>query len=291
MKKFEFTFQALWTICMIVLIWKEKTWVNTLINQCYKKIIAFQNEFSRFQKDSTLSLLNHQKQAEVSDEFLSLIQKSREIFHLTQWYFNPLIDVRNIGYSHSFNEQIFEKKDFWENLHFENIKNYGNLIKLEPDMNLDFGSIAKWYFSQKISLFLQEKWWKNNFVNLWGDIYVSGVNLEGEKWKVAIESPFWETSPITTLSLTNMSISTSGSYLRKWEIEWKKYHHLRNPFSNEWEKELISVSIIHPSWYMTDALATACFAMWKQKAIDFCEKNNIFYLFILENGEVIQKLP
>lgn len=291
MKKFEFTFQALWTICMIVLIWKEKTWVNTLINQCYKKITTFQNEFSRFQKDSSLSLLNHHKQAEVSDEFLSLIQKSREIFHLTQWYFNPLIDVRNIGYSHSFNEQIFEKKDFWENLHFENIKNYGNLIKLEPDMNLDFGSIAKWYFSQKISLFLQEKWWKNNFVNLWGDIYVSGVNLEGEKWKVAIESPFWETSPITTLSLTNMSISTSGSYLRKWEIEWKKYHHLRNPFSSEWEKELISVSIIHPSWYMTDALATACFAMWKQRAIDFCEKNNISYLFILENGEVIQNLP
>jgi thiamine biosynthesis lipoprotein ApbE len=46
--------------------------------------------------------------------------------------------------------------------------------------------------------------------------------------------------------LTHSSISTSGSYLRKWEIDGKKYHHLRNPFSNEVEEELLSVTIIHP---------------------------------------------
>jgi hypothetical protein len=41
---------------------------------------------------------------------------------------------------------------------------------------------------------------------------------------------------------------------------------------------------------MTDALATACFAMWKQKAIDFCEKNAITYLLILKNWEIIQNI-
>jgi len=30
-----------------------------------------------------------------------------------------------------------------ENLSFQNVKNYGNLIKLDENMNLDFASIAK----------------------------------------------------------------------------------------------------------------------------------------------------
>ncbi len=290
MKKFEFTFQALGTICSIVCIWENKQRLPALINECYQKMVTFEKEFSRFKRDSLLSSLNREKQMEVSDEFLSLIEKSREVFRLTNGYFNPLIDVRNIWYVHSFDTQIFEKKEWGENLDFESIKNYGNLIKLQPDMNLDFGSIAKGYLSEKISLFLQQKWWKNNFVNLWGDIYVSGVNLEWEKWKISIESPFWDTTPVHICELTNTSISTSGSYLRKWEIEGKKYHHLRNPFSKEAEKELVSVSIIHPFWYMTDALATACFAMGKKKAVDFCEKNGISYLFILQNGDIVKNI-
>lgn len=290
MKKFEFTFKALGTICTIVVVWESKNWLTPLINESYKKIVAFENEFSRFKNDSTLSILNEKKECEVSDEFLSLIQKSREVYTLTSGYFNPLMNANKIWYSHSFDMQIFEKKEVVENLSFQNVKNYGNLIKLDENMNLDFASIAKWYLAEKISQFLRGKWWKNNLVNLWGDIYISGLNLEWEKWKVAIDSPFWDVTPIETILLTNMSISTSWSYLRKWEIQWEKYHHLRNPFSQKLETELVSVSIIHPFWYMTDGLATACFAMWKEKAISFLEENNISYLFVLQNGEILKNI-
>lgn len=290
MKKFEFTFKALGTICMVIVIWESKNGLTKIINECYKKIVTFENEFSRFKNDSTLSILNEKKECEVSDEFLSLIQKSREVYRLTSGYFNPLIDVRKIGYSHSFDTQVFEKKEVSENLSFEDVKNYGNLIKLAENMNLDFASIAKWYLAEKISQFLKEKWWKNNLVNLWGDIYVNGLNLEWEKWKVSIQSPFWDTKPVDIFELSNISISTSWSYLRKWEIQWEKYHHLRNPFSQELQTELVSVTIIHPFWYMTDGLATACFAMWKEKAVSFLEENNISYLFILQNGEILKNI-
>ncbi|MGE4443553.1 MAG: FAD:protein FMN transferase [Candidatus Altimarinota bacterium] len=290
MKKFEFTFKALGTICTIVVVGESKNGLTPLINESYKKIVAFENEFSRFKNDSTLSILNEKKECEVSDEFLSLIQKSREVYTLTSGYFNPLMNANKIGYSHSFDTQIFEKKEVVENLSFQNVKNYGNLIKLDENMNLDFASIAKGYLAEKISQFLRGKGWKNNLVNLGGDIYISGLNLEGEKWKVAIDSPFGDVTPIETILLTNMSISTSGSYLRKWEIQGEKYHHLRNPFSQKLETELVSVSIIHPFGYMTDGLATACFAMGKEKAISFLEENNISYLFVLQNGEILKNI-
>lgn len=290
MKKFEFTFKALGTICTVTIIWESKNGLNKLINECYKKIVTFENEFSRFKNDSSLSILNDKKEYEVSDEFLSLVQKSREVYTLTGGYFNPLVDVRKIGYSHSFDLQVFEKQEVLENLAFEEVKNYGNLMKLSQNMNLDFASIAKWYLSEKISQFLRDKWWKNNLVNLWWDIYVNGLNLDWEKWRVSIESPFWDTKPVDIFELTNTSISTSWSYLRKWEIDGEKYHHLRNPFSQELQTELVSVTIIHPFWYMTDALATACFAMGKEKSIEFLEKNNIAYLLILENWEILKNI-
>jgi thiamine biosynthesis lipoprotein len=291
MKKYEYSFKALWTLCIINVVNKDDKDLNKTINQCYEKIINFENEFSRFKESSVLSNLNRIKKLEVSEDFLSLIYHSREIFKLTDWYFNPLVDVRKIGYTHNFEDKNFEKLDLEnEDLSFNEVKNYWNLLEIGKYMTLDFWSIAKWYLSEKISKFLSEKWFNNNFVNLWWDIYVSWKNLEWKKWQVWINSPFWNEKPIEVLELSNCSISTSWTYLRNWEIWWEKFHHIRNPFSQEQENELVSVSIIHEKWYMTDALATAIIAMWKEKAVDFCDKNKIKYLFVLSSWEVFRNV-
>lgn len=288
MKKFEYTYKALGTICSISIISENDTQLNEIINLCYKKTLAFEQEFSRFKEDSILSLLNKEKKQEVSEEFLSLIYKSREIYKLTQWYFNPLIDVRKIGYTHSFDENIFEIWEWDEDLSFDAVKNYGNLLEIGNNMNIDFWSIAKWYVSEKISKYIVSKWYKNNLVNMWWDIYASGLNLEQKKWKIGITSPFWNDDPIDEIEISNSSISTSGTYLRNWEISGKKYHHIRNPYSTEVEIELVSATIIDNAWYMSDALATAVIAMWKEKWIDFCNKNWIQFMFVLNNWEIIK---
>ncbi len=291
MKKYEYSFRALWTLCIINIVNKDNNSLNKVINQCYEKIVNFENEFSRFKETSTLSHLNKEKKLEVNEDFLSLIYHSREIFKLTNWYFNPLVDVRRIGYTHNFEDKNFEKLALnAEDLSFEEVKNYWSLLEIWKYMNLDFWSIAKWYLSEKISKFLFDKWFHNNFVNLWWDIYVSWKNLEWNKWQIWITSPFWKEKPIEVLELSNCSISTSGTYLRNWEISWEKFHHIRNPFSEKQENELFSVSIIHEKWYMTDALATAVIAMWKEKALDFCKENKIKYLFILSSWERLNNI-
>lgn len=287
MKKFEYTYKAIWTICSITIISENDNWLNNLINECYNKTIIFENELSRFKENSKLSLLNKSKKLEVSDDFLSLIYKSREIYKLTNWYFNPLIDVRKIWYSNSFEEKVFEKIDVDEDLSFDEVKNYWNLLEIWEFMNLDFWSIAKWYLAEKISHYITDKWYKNNLVNMWWDIYASWTNLDWNKWQIAIDSPFWW-NEIEIVEISNSSISTSGTYLRNWEISWEKFHHIRNPFQDKQEDELVSVSIIHNNWYFTDAIATAVIAMWKQKAINFCEKNHIKYLFVLKNKEILR---
>lgn len=288
MKKFEFNFKALWTHCLIIIINENNNWLNKIINNCYEKIISFENEFSRFRQDSVLSKLNKEKKLQVSDDFLTLINYSREIFDLTNWYFNPLIDLRKIWYSHTFEDKNFEKIQLNEDLSFKDIKNYWNFLEIWENMNLDFWSIAKWYLAEKISKYLTEKWYKNNLVNMWWDIYASWKNLDWEDWNISIQSPFWDENLKKILKISNKSISTSWIYLRNWEISWEKFHHIRNPFSQKQENELVSVSIIHEKWYMTDALATAIIAMWKDMALKFCDKNKIKYLFILSNWDILE---
>lgn len=290
MKKSDFTFKALWTICVITVVYSNENNLKKYINNSYQEILDFEKEFSRFKKDSTLSKLNTLKKFEVSDDFLTLINKSREIYKLTNGYFNPLIDVRKIGYSHVFEEQKFEKiLQEQENLSFEEVKNYWNLLEIGDYMNLDFWSIAKWFLAEKISNNLSKNWFKNNLVNIWGDIFASWKNLENKNWKVAINNPFDKNNSLF-VEISNASISTSWTYLRNWEISWEKFHHIRNPFSQLQEKEIISATIIDEKWYFTDAIATAIIAMWKIKAIDFCKNNKIKYIFILNNWEIIKNI-
>lgn len=290
MKKFEYTYKALGTICSLSIIYENNNELNKIINICYKKTLAFEQEFSRFKDDSILSMLNKEKKQEVSEEFLSLIYKSREVYIFTQGYFNPLIDVRKIGYTHSFLENTFEALPWNEDLHFNKVKNYWSLLEIWTNMNIDFWSIAKWYLSEKISRFLVSKWYKNNLVNMGWDIYASWLNLQEKKWKIGITSPFWKDEPIDEIEISNASISTSGTYLRNWEISGKKYHHIRNPYSKKVENELVSVTIIDNAGYMSDALATAVIAMWKEKWINFCRKHKIKYMFILSNWEMIKNI-
>ncbi len=288
MKKFEYSFKALWTVCSIIIINENDYYLTQIINDCYKNIINFEKEFSRFKEDSFLSKLNKTKKEFASKDFLDLLAKSKKVYEFTNWYFNPFINLNKIWYSGNFEEKVFEKKFLEENLEFEKIKINWNIVELNKNSNLDFWAIAKGYLSHKISNELNLFWYKNNFVNLWWDIFASWLNLEWKKWQIAISSPFEEKKEIEVLEISDESVSTSWTYLRKWQIWKEKFHHIRNPFLEKQETELVSVTIINKDGYLSDSYATAIIAMWKEKWLEFVRKNNLNFIFILDNWEVIK---
>ncbi len=288
MKKFDYTFVALWTFCQITIVTQQQKPKNHDINFLYKYIQDFEDEFSRFRFDSELMKLNTLKIHKVTDRFLRLLYRSREMYILTEGFFNPLVDVRTIGYTSSFELQKFSLHNTEPNTDFLSIKNYGNQVELQSGMFLDFWSIAKWFLADEIAEKLENLWYKNFFVNMWWDIKVWGKNVFWKDWNIWIQSPFiaWET--VENISLTNKSISTSWTYLRNWKIQEKTYHHIIDPFHNNQEKHFISASIIDFHWYKTDAIATAVLAMWEQKAIEFCEKHHVQYIFINSEWKIFK---
>lgn len=289
MKKFDYSFKALWTVCQISLVWEENSNFNAIVNKIYDIILNFENEFSRFKYDSSLSILNKTKSYDVSDNFLSLIYKSKEIYKLTEGYFNPLVNISNIWYSNSFDKNNFIIEKNIENLDFLNIKNYWNHIVLDDGMNLDFWSIAKWFLADIIWEYLQKNKFTNFLVNLGWDLKCSWVNHLWLNWKIWITNPTDKTKILFDIELKNKSISTSWIYLRNWEIDNKKYHHIKTPNTSKNNTEILSCSIIDNFGYKTDALATAIISMWLEKGLDFCKKKNLDFYIIDKDLEIYKK--
>lgn len=255
------------------------------INNSFWLIYSMELEFSRFLKDSSLSLLNSEKMLEVSDRFIEVFNLSKEIYNKTGWIFNPLVNLSNIWYSNS-----FEKKEFLETLELsdlslEKVKTAWNMIAIWKDQNLDFWWIVKWYTVDLVKNYLISKWFNDFIINAGWDIYLSWKN-NWKKWIIWIDNPFKKDEAFASIELENLSVSTSWSYKRNWKIWDKNYHHILNPLNNSNENEIVSISIIAEKTYLTDSYATACFNMWVEKALKFLEGNKIDWIIISKDWEI-----
>lgn len=74
------------------------------IRYVFDYFYSIEQEFSRFLPESSLGLLNTHKKASVSKRFLELMEVSRNMYQKTNGFFNPLVSVAKLGYSHSFDE-------------------------------------------------------------------------------------------------------------------------------------------------------------------------------------------
>jgi len=115
---------------------------------------------------------------------------------------------------------------------------------------------------RKEQRFCKKKGLKNFFVEIAGDIQVSGKNKEGEKWSVGIQNPFNIKEIIKVVYLSDKGIATSGNYLRG--------EHIHNPIFKKNANEVALVTVIADDIFDADRFATAAFAMG-EKGIHFLE--------------------
>ncbi len=101
------------------------------------------------------------------------------------------------------------------------------------------------------------------YVEAGGDVQMSGVNGEGQPWRVGIRNPFNPEQIVKVLSLTDHGVATSGTYVRG--------DHIYNPY-DETDRlaEIVSLTVIGPNICDADRFATGAFAM-ERKGIYFLE--------------------
>ena len=280
------TKKIMWTEITITIFWTNDA--NQDIENVFNIFYDLEKEFSRFTSESSLSILNKKRTGEVSATFIDVLNKCKEIYSDTNFYFNPLINVRQLGYSKDFHSKQFKKEDteLQVNLELEKIEITWNRVKLQEGQNLDLGGIVKWYGVDKAKEYLHTRGYKRYIIDAGGDIYTSGSNESWGKIVVGIDSPYVKGNIFATIDVENIAIATSGNYKRKWTIADEEYNHIINPITSGNNNEIISITLIGDACYLIDAYATACIAMGLEKTLEFLKKNYVEGVIMCTNKKV-----
>ncbi|MBR6693830.1 MAG: FAD:protein FMN transferase [Clostridia bacterium] len=142
----------------------------------------------------------------------------------------------------------------------------------DPEMLLDVGCVAKGYAMQKVYEYLQSIEKSGYALNFGGMVRTLGTRSDGSDWTVAIESPTRQSGNIPVISPKGLTLSTSGSYQRYYEVGGIRYHHIIDPDTLKPENTYLSVSVLSENCMTADALSTAIFNMSPQDAVEYISK-------------------
>lgn len=131
----------------------------------------------------------------------------------------------------------------------------------DPNMILDVGAVAKGYAVEMIARELTDMGVSGYAISAGGNVRLIGSKPGDENWSIGIENPDLFSSYIETLSLSDKSVVTSGSYQRYYTVGNKAYHHIIDKDTLFPSVYFQSVSVITENSAMADALSTALFCM------------------------------
>ncbi len=243
----------------------------------YHKLYTIYNTYEGV--NNLCSINNSEGEAlRVDDKILDMLSYAKKMYNKTDGKLNVAMgSVLSIWHSYreeGINDPASAKLPAREEL--EKAKEHTDIDDLVIDydnktvslsdsmMKLDVGAVAKGYAVEAVAQFMAEKGMNGYSLNIGGNIRIVGQRHDGEKWKVGIENPDTtdkENPYIEYLMLEDMSVVTSGTYQRYYEVDGKRYHHIIDPQTLFPGENYRSVTIVCQSSALGDALSTALFTM------------------------------
>ena len=224
--------------------------------------------------------------------FSAVFDLSREIHQTTNGAFDPTVMplVRAWGFQLEYRQEMNQHKvdsllecvDFSEYgidiaeftaADNEYLYDHTEVLKLNPNVELDFNAIAQGYSIDLIGDFLREKGLNDFMVELGGEVLTSGNGTSGNGWGIAIDKPVaGEDNGIQALvRVSDKAVATSGNYRKFYEQDGQRYSHIIDPTTGfPAQNTLLSATVIADDCGVADAYATALMVMGDE-AIDFLQ--------------------
>lgn len=139
---------------------------------------------------------------------------------------------------------------------------------LDSKARLDVGAVAKGFTAQRVVEQLPEGY----MLSLGGNIAVKGKKPDGSIWNVGVQDPEDSASLLHVVSVTDVSVVTSGDYQRSFTYEGKQYHHIIDPDTLYPSLYWKSVTVISKSSAIGDALSTALFLTDRETGMQLLKK-------------------
>lgn len=268
------------------------------ISQRLKEI---NRSMSTYDPDSEISRFNRIKDTEtrfpVSQDFMNVMTVAADLYRLTGGAWDGTLDplVNLWGFGRSAKKQGLPESGEIEALlphigfHLIEISE-NSLRKTDPAVTLDLASIAKGYGVDQVAKVIADSGIKDFLVEIGGEIYASGLRLDGKKWRIGINRPktdaaFDEVYRVSDLH--NKGFATSGDYRNFFLKDGKRYSHVIDPLTGyAVSNRVVSASVIADTCTFADGLATALMVMGAEKSIELVNGlENVECLIITEEAD------
>lgn len=253
-----------------------------LLAQGIAEIKRIEDLLSEFLPDSATSQINRlagQARVSVDTEVFQLLQRCHSISELTQGFFD--ITVGPLKQLYQFKNKVFafpEKEAIQAALQktgFRKIKltsAHQSVFLTEQQMHLSFAAIGKGYAADAVKKLWLNQQVSSGFINASGDLTAFGQNAEGAAWKIGIAHPDDQKKILFYVPLHQASVATSGDYEQHFWHQGQRYSHNINPKTGLPLQGIKSVSVFSPSAELSDALATAVYAMGEKQGLAFIDQ-------------------
>lgn len=151
-------------------------------------------------------------------------------------------------------------------------------------MEIDFGGFGKEYAADRAAAILLAHGMKHAFVNMGGDVVVTGPQANGETWQLGIQHPRQLDNVIASLPIRVGAVATSGDYERYVEINGVRHSHVLNPQTGLAVQGPQSVTVFAPTCLVAGSIATI--AMLKADTESWLRDSGADYLAVHGDGRV-----
>ncbi|MCD8046237.1 MAG: FAD:protein FMN transferase [Clostridiales bacterium] len=237
-------------------------------------------------EDSEIYRINETGGGEISEETAYLIRRSLEIWESTGGLYDisiyPVMELWGFTGEDETALAVPDASALAETLALVDASQItltenedGTILLLMADgMQIDLGGIVKGYADDRVAEIFAEYGVECGMINLGGSVRAVGSKTDGSEWKVGIQDPEDSSGYLGALSVSDLSVVTSGGYERYFDDEETggRYHHIIDPRTGySAYNGLISVTVVSGDGTLADALSTALFIMGTEEAVSYCE--------------------
>jgi thiamine biosynthesis lipoprotein len=271
------------------------------------RLTSINQGMSTYISDSELSLLNAIQSTEaqaVSTELFKVLAAAQEISQLSEGAFDITVGALVNLWGFGPDVMQFQAPDAQAIQQLLASSGYQQLVldgqalvvtKKKASLSMDLSALAKGYAVDEVATVLEEQGISNYLVEIGGELHLKGVNLQGNKWRIAIEKPNSAKRELQrVLPITDIAMATSGDYRNFFEQDGQRFSHTIDPRTGyPITHKLASVTVLTDTCMYADAWATALMVLGPEAGYQKAEQQHIAALFIIktEQGFVERATP
>ncbi|MBT5795962.1 MAG: FAD:protein FMN transferase [Porticoccaceae bacterium] len=270
-----------------------------LAKQIEQTLDRVDQSMSTYKVDSEISQFNQLDVGQrlvISDDFDQVLRITRKVWQKSGGTLDPtvgpLVDIW--GFGPTFTGDVVPSDSAIQrslaSIGFDavnrTVNNQQTLLSKSRPLRLDLSAVAKGYAVDLVADLLEMNALPDYLVEVGGETRVSGLNPEGDPWRLAIESPSLTEAVAQVLNLEAGAVATSGDYRNYFERDGVRYSHTIDPRSGRpTTHSVASVTVVADTCAEADAWATALMVMNSDQAVDLANELKIPVYIVARQDE------